>query len=304
MSDISAEHAALVALIRSRTGKVSWKQTTQDVLDAGTASAVWEQADADTLIPDPAREELLWQASEDVDAWEFRGWHLTSILDADYPTHLREVYQAPPFVFTQGTPEPDESAIAIVGSRRASDRGLSIAAALATDLATENVTVLSGLAEGIDRAAHTAALEAGGRTVAILGNGLGYYYPKRNRALQDEISNRGMLLSQFWPEASPQKHSFIMRNAVMSGYGSATVVVEASENSGTRAQARLAVEHGRPVILTDLVVEATTWGRALVDRPGVYVASSRSELAEHVHSVLTKKDDIDRLLDQLANSAL
>src|ERR1700744_4410475 len=99
-----------------------------------------------------------------------------------------------------------------------------------------HVTVVSGLARGIDTAAHRAALDAGGRTVAVIGTGIGRVYPAENRGLQNEIADRGLLISQFWPDAPPQKHTFLMRNATMSGYGLATVVVEAGEHSGARAQ--------------------------------------------------------------------
>ncbi len=95
-------------------------------------------------------------------------------------------------------------------------------------------------------------------------------------------TSEGLLLSQFWPDAPPQKHTFLMRNATMSGYGLATIVVEAGETSGARAQARMAVQHGRPVILTALVVERNTWARALIGRPGVHVAHVLADVARIV----------------------
>jgi DNA processing protein len=139
-----------------------------------------------------------------------------------------------------------------------------MAADIARALVARKMTVVSGLARGIDTAAHRAALDAGGRTVAVIGTGIGRAYPAENHALQDEIASRGLVLSQFWPDASPDKRSFPMRNATMSGYGLATVVVEAGEKSGARIQARVAVEHGRQVILTDRVVARNTWARELL----------------------------------------
>jgi DNA processing protein len=147
------------------------------------------------------------------------------------------------------------------------------------------MTVVSGLALGIDAAAHRAALSAAGRTVAFLGTGIRRKYPKDNAELQDEIAAKGLVVSQFWPDAPPQKHTFLMRNAVMSGYGIATIVVEAGEFSGSRAQARMAVEHGRPVILTEHVVNANEWARALVDRSGIHVASSLSDIVAIVSTL-------------------
>jgi DNA processing protein len=179
--------------------------------------------------------------------------------------------------------------MSVVGSRKASGRGLGIAADVARGLVSRGVTVAAGLAVGIDTAAHQAALAGGGRTVAIIGTGINKAYPAENRDLQEEIAARGLLLSQFWPDAPPQKQNFLMRNATMSGYGLATIVVEAGEQSGARAQARMAVEHGRPVILTDLVVEQNEWARALVDRPGIHVADSLRSVLEVVDHLLAER---------------
>jgi DNA processing protein len=120
----------------------------------------------------------------------------------------------------------------------------------------------------LSTAAHRAAVDSGGRTVAVIGTGIGRTYPAEDRGLQDEIARRGLVLSQFWPDAGPDKHTFPMRNVCLSGYGLATVVVEASEKSGARIQARLAVEHGRQVILTDQVVVRNEWAQALLTRSG------------------------------------
>lgn len=151
-------------------------------------------------------------------------------------------------------------------------------------------------------AAHRAALDAGGRTVAFLGTGITRSYPASNRALQREIAERGLLLSQFYPEAPPTKQSFPMRNATMSGYGLATLVIEAGEHSGTRIQARVAGEHGRPVILTDRVVASTTWGKALAGRPGVYVVGSIAELAQAITDVREAPQRLMNALDELASA--
>jgi DNA processing protein len=162
------------------------------------------------------------------------------------------------------------------------------------------VTVVAGLAAGIDTAAHRAALADGGRTVAIIGTGINNAYPGHNRDLQDEIVARGLVLSQFWPDAPPRRHTFLMRNATMSGYGLATVVVEAGEHSGARAQARLAFEHGRPVILTGMVVEQNDWARALVGRPGIHVASSLRSILDIVGGLIqeraTVSDELHRIV--------
>ena len=298
------EHAALVALLRNLAKGERWGTVTERVLELGSAVDVWHDKTADALLPDPSLSAEFDQAMLDVKEWANAGWHMVGILDDAYPARLREIHQAPPFLFAAGTLLPDDRAIAVVGSRKASPRSLDIASSIAAALANEHVTVLSGLAAGIDAAAHTAALEAGGRTVAIIGTGIAKQYPAVNRALQAEIERRGLVLSQFWPDAPPQKHNFLMRNAVMSGYGRATVVVEAGEQSGARAQARMAVEHGRPVILTDHVVAANEWAKSLVERPGVSVAGSMEAVMDQIHRVLDRENKVDRLLDDLVGAGL
>lgn len=302
MSGSAEEHAALVALIRGLPKGQGWSTVTEMVLARGSALGVWEEQGAGVLIPDPAMESQLGQARLDIAEWESTGWHLLGVLDDAYPARLREIHQAPPFLFASGTLLADDPAIAVVGSRKASPSGLEMAASIATMLAGEGVTVLAGLAAGIDTAAHAAALAVGGRTVAIIGTGIACYYPAANQHLQDEIARRGLILSQFWPDGPPRRQNFLMRNAVMSGYGRATVVVEAGELSGARAQARMAVEHGRPVILTEQVVASNQWAQRLIGRPGVDKAAGSTEVMEHVRRLLDRESKVDRLLGDLLSA--
>lgn len=176
-----------------------------------------------------------------------------------------------------------------------------MAASVASALVGEGLSVVSGVAAGIDTTALQTAIDAGGRPVGVIGTGIRKTYPAETRELHAHVAKMGLLLSQFWPDAPPQKHTFLMRNATMSGYSLATVVVEAGEHSGARAQARMAVEHGRPVILTDLVVASTDWGRALVDRPGVTVASSVHEVVEAIRAIRSADDAIDAALRSLVS---
>jgi DNA processing protein len=154
--------------------------------------------------------------------------------------------------------------------------------------------VISGLAEGIDGAAHEATLRVGGRPIGVLGTGINRVYPASHRELHRRVAAAGALVSQFLPDAPPSKQSFPMRNITMSGLGRASVIIEAGEHSGTRVQARAGVEHGRAVILTDVVVNATNWSQAIADRPGVYVAGSPAEVMDIVEQVLAE-DDSDGL---------
>jgi DNA processing protein len=283
-----AEIAALVALLRR--SKANWPDITLDVQDNGAALPVWHRVmrpEATLFSDQQAEASAIEAASAEIAAWAAAGIRVLGCFDQEYPAQLRDIREMPPILFCRGVLQPDLRAVAVVGSREASDRGLQIAQIIASGLASQGITVVSGLAKGIDTAAHRAALASGGRTVAVIGTGIRRYYPDENRSLQDRISERGLVVSQFWPDSPPSKTSFPMRNAVMSGYAGATVVVEAGSKSGARIQARLALQHGRPVILTDQVMRQD-WARAFADNPGVHVAQGIAELLETVDMILQR----------------
>jgi DNA processing protein len=296
------EQAALVALLQDKAAGRHWPEITADVLEAGSAIEVWQRRTPAVLLDPPGERDALEAAAQEILRWAGHGWMLTTILDDDYPARLREIHQAPPVLFSSGALMPHDPAVSVVGSRKASDRGLAMAAGVARELVARGVTVVAGLARGIDTMAHRTALAHGGRTVAVIATGISRVYPPENHDLHEEIASRGLLLSQFWPEAPPQKHTFLMRNATMSGYGLATVVVEAGEKSGARVQARLAVEHGRPVILTELVVDRNDWAKALVGRPGVHVASALRQVSDIVDQLVAEPADVNAELKRLASA--
>jgi DNA processing protein len=289
------EQAALVALLQTRPDRLSWPEITAEVLDAGSAVEVWDRLVPPALIPAPDEITPISVAIE-IRRWTSEGCRLVSILDQEYPAWLRGIHQAPPVLFVRGTIAAEDPAVSIVGSREASSHGLAMAAELARELVSRKMTVVSGLAHGIDTAAHRAALAAGGRTVAVIGTGINRVYPAENGDLQAEIAVRGLVISQFWPDASPQKQNFLMRNATMSGYGLATVVVDAGEHSGARAQARMAVEHGRQVILTDQVVVRNQWAQSLLGRPGVHVGSSVNSVLSIIEERMALWDEVRRVV--------
>jgi DNA processing protein len=169
--------------------------------------------------------------------------------DAEYPALLLAVPTAPATLHVRGALlEGDTLAVAVVGSRRATPYGLTVAETLAADLAARGVTIVSGLARGIDTAAHRGALRVGGRTIAVLGSGVDVVYPPENARLATEIAERGALVSQFALGMPPLPHHFPTRNAVIAGLSLAVVVVEAAERSGSLITARLAAELGREVL--------------------------------------------------------
>jgi DNA processing protein len=167
--------------------------------------------------------------------------------DERYPTLLREV-ATPPLLYARGSLEPgDALAIAIVGSRRPTPYGMEMAESLAADLAARGVTIVSGFARGIDTAAHRGALAGGGRTLAVLGNGLDIVYPPENRDLVTSIERRGALLSQFRQGTVPLARNFPVRNRTLAGLALGVVVIEATERSGALITAGFAADLGRDV---------------------------------------------------------
>jgi DNA processing protein len=275
MDDLS-ERAALVALLRN--GQRSWTDYARLVEEAGSATALLT-TEQNTLFgaDDQAA------ARADIEGWRAQGFDLLMVLDPGYPQNLRAVHDRPPFVFVQGELAPQDSrAIAVIGSRKATSRGIDAARRVAALLVDRGYVVVSGLAAGIDTAAHSAALARKGRTIAVIGTGLTRAYPPQNAELQARIAREGAVISQFWPESPPSRTSFPMRNAVMSGLSLATVVVEAGPTSGARLQARLALHHGRPVFLPEPLVRAQPWAREFARRPGTYVVRSPAEIADTV----------------------
>ncbi|HVO44095.1 MAG TPA: DNA-processing protein DprA, partial [Aggregatilineales bacterium] len=176
------------------------------------------------------------------------GLHIVPIDDPDYPLLLRSLYDAPPVLYIKGSlTEGDGRAIAVVGTRRATSYGKTITAELVTGLAQRGLTVISGLARGIDAVAHQAALAAGGRTIAVLANGLDQVYPPEHHALAEAIAAQGALISELPIGSPPERGHFVPRNRIISGLALGVLVVEASETSGALKTADLALDQGREV---------------------------------------------------------
>lgn len=287
------ERAALVALL-SRP-RARWQLVADDVEAAGSALEV--------ILGDRSAQQVLFATASDLEdelaaatdrilAWEREGLSVVTLLDESYPAQLLTVHQRPPLIMYRGTLEAgDASGVAIVGTRHPSPEGVRQAHELGEGLAERGVPVISGLAAGIDTAALKGSLTGRGRTVAVIGTGLHHSYPKENAELQATIGRVGAVISQFLPDAPPTKFSFPMRNAVMSGYAAATVVVEAAWKSGARMQARLALEHGRPVFLLSSLLEHD-WARDYAKRPGVTVVTG-------VDDVFSGLERFEPRLDQL-----
>ena len=300
------ELAATVALIRTKAHRLPVNRLATLIDHAGSAvglvqlrleDVLFSMPDADWRLAGSVTEGELGEALQMVDGWLGRGLDVRTVLDPNYPRNLHSVFDRPPLVFVEGHwLEPaDSNSIAIVGTRSASLGGLNRARRLAAELVESGYTILSGLAAGVDTAAHESALRSNGRTVAVMGTGLDHRYPAENRQLSEWIvKTKGALVTQFFPHQSPRKWMFPSRNVVMSGLSLATVVVEAGRTSGARMQARVALQQGRTVFLLRSQVESHEWARKYVEE-GAYGAVATE--------VTTTADIVSRLGGPTGNEA-
>src|SRR5581483_8253902 len=204
--------------------------------------------------------------------------------DARYPAALAAIVDPPPLVWTRGDPDAWRATlVAIVGSRAASPYALSVARALGADLAARGIVVVSGLARGVDSAAHRGALDAGGVTIAVLGSGADVIYPPEHAPLADDIAQRGLLVSELAPGTPPLAHFFPMRNRIISGLSRAVVVIEAGEKSGSLITARCALEQGRDVLaVPGNVLSGRNRGAHALLRDGAKIVESADDILEEL----------------------
>lgn len=207
---------------------------------------------------------------------------LLTIDDAAYPRLLRAIDTPPPLLYVRGAlHQHDEWAVAIVGTRKVSTYGREVTRTLVSDLARSGITIVSGLAGGVDSIAHQAALDAGGRTLAVFGTGIDIIYPHYNRALADRIMPQGALISDFAPGTRPAAANFPARNRIISGLSLATLVIEAGVQSGALITARFANEQGRDVFaVPGSILSPSSAGTNRLLRDGAGVVTCAEDILE------------------------
>ena len=194
------------------------------------------------------RKPVLYPIERELELINEYGCQVLTLYDDAYPPHLKGIDSPPLVLYIKGELIPEDSlSISLVGSRNAKDYGRKVSYRLSYQLAQSGLTVVSGFAKGIDTSAHRGALEAGGRTIAVMGNGLSVIYPAENRDIVKKIEASGALVSEFPIGVTPKPNNFPRRNRIISGLTLGTVVVEASNRSGALITARLAAEQGREV---------------------------------------------------------
>jgi DNA processing protein len=210
--------------------------------------------------------------------------------DLRYPTALAAIHDPPPELWIRGDVDALRApSVAIVGSRAASPYALEVARRLGADLARRNITVVSGMARGVDSAAHRGALEADGVTIAVFGCGVDVIYPREHRGLAERILARGALVSEFAPGMPPLKHNFPQRNRIISGLSLAVVIVEAAEGSGSLITADFALEQGRTVLaVPGNVLGGRNYGAHALLRDGAKLVECADDILEELPASLTQ----------------
>ena len=252
------------------------------------------------------------RAGHEIERVRELGADLLLLDDGVYPALLREIFDPPITLYVKGawTECLDQASVAMVGSRRCSTYGQNAAGMLARDLAERGVTIISGLARGIDAASHRGALEAGGRTVAVMGTGLDQVYPRDHRRLAEEILERGgAIISEFPLETPPAPQNFPYRNRVISGLSLGVLIVEAAENSGSLITARLAMEQNREVwAVPGNITSRNSFGtNYLIKGAGAKLVQQWQDIATELPPEIAarllppaKKTDEKRLAEQLS----
>jgi DNA processing protein len=205
--------------------------------------------------------------------------------DTAYPSRLKEIYDYPPILYVRGSLLPqDEWCLAVVGTRRATVYGRQVTEEIVADLVRNRITIVSGLAKGIDSVAHQSALAAGGRTIAVFGCGLDIVYPAENAALARDIIQHGALLSEFPLGTKPRAENFPRRNRIMSGLSLGVLVVEADETSGAMMTARLALEQNREVFaIPGSILSPASRGTNRLLQEGAKLVRSYTDILEELN---------------------
>jgi len=263
----------------------------------GSAAAVFEAPAGElqraTGIGTAAADRILAQrgtlaVEAEIERAEAVGVRIVTMLDPEYPEALKQIHDPPLALYMRGRLQSrDRHAVAIVGTRRPTHYGIQTAGRLAFQLAQSGFTLVSGLALGIDTAAHEGALRAGGRTLAVIGSGLNRLYPDENRKLADRIAEQGAVLSEFPMDRPPDKTTFPMRNRIVSGLSAGVLVVEAGRRSGATITADQALSQGRDVFSVPGRIDSyASQGTNALLKQGAIPVTGVDDILEHYATLL------------------
>ena len=282
--------SVVLSLVLTRPGLRQQLVSGRGRRDAADQRRVPELAELAALLREPpsvlapSLPELRARAARLLDRGTSRGLTAISWTDPGYPRQLAAIDDPPAVLWVRGDPGPlGAPAVAVVGSRTGSPYACSVAEHLAAGLAARGVTVVSGLARGVDAAAHRGAVTAGGLTVAVLGSGADVVYPPEHASLAAAVTERGALISELGPGAPPLRHHFPRRNRILSGLSRGVVVVEAAARSGSLITARLAAEQGREVMaVPGNVLSGRSRGSHRLIRDGARIVETADDVLEEI----------------------
>ena len=279
--------------------KLAWEATTSELIKIGIPRptvdllrATREKLDPDAYVESIQKSGISW----------------LTIFDDNYPALLKQIYDPPVVLYYKGDILPqDDKAIAVVGSRKMTGYGKAVTEKFTKGLAAVGLTIVSGLARGVDSQAHRSAVEIGGRTIAVLGGGLNYIYPPENKSLAEKIaSGFGAVVSEFPPDYPSLPGNFPLRNRIISGLSLAVLVTEAAEDSGSLITARLALEQGRDVFAIGGVNLIKDGARAvfepkeILDELGIQLRQGSAGQVNNIELA----DDEKKILEVLENESL
>lgn len=228
------------------------------------------------------------RVKKDFDLVMKKGYQIVTMSDPAYPSLLLQIPDPPPFLYVLGNLCNSIKNIAVVGSRNATNYGISITKRLCEELAALDFTIVSGMAVGIDTAAHTGALIGKGKTIAVLGSGLERVYPHKNLELFHKIAEKGAVISEFPLLEEPEPHNFPIRNRIISGISLGTVIVEATQKSGSLITARLAAEQGREVFAVPGNINSfKSIGTHSLIKQGAKLVENTQDILEELYPLIT-----------------
>lgn len=265
-------------------------KTPENVLSASNEDLAQVEGITPKIANAIRRQQTPHWVMRDIDQVQKKGFTFVTCRDELYPPLLRELPDPPPLLYIYGRLTSIRHPISIVGSRNATTYGRKTARGLGRQLAEAGATIVSGMARGIDTAAHEGALDGGGQTVAVLGSGLNHIYPAQNRQLFHRIAENGAVVTEFNMDARPDAHHFPMRNRIISGFSLGTVIVEAARKSGSLITARLAAEQNRDVFAVPGNIHSTT------------ARGTHDLIKQGAKLVETAVDIIEEIAPQLAGS--
>ena len=227
----------------------------------------------------------------ELDLVDRKGYRIVTLADSNYPQLLRQIPDPPPFLYVCGRLARSPLKIAVVGSRNATGYGITTTKRLSANLASLGITIVSGMARGIDTAAHQGALAGSGKTIAVLGSGLEQIYPAENKTLFQRISEQGAVVSEFPLSTKPEAHNFPIRNRIISGMSLGTVVVEATKNSGSLITARLAAEQNREVFAVPGSIQSfKSIGTHTLIKQGAKLVENAQDIIEELTPMIQYKE--------------